>query len=107
MTQGWHNDNYLILFDEQDEVSSMADRYSIATFLPGFALVGLSGWDDFILRDACGKLFTAPTVPLVREHLRPLAYDIDSSTLRPDPRLTDRIKWYIQPLVFGGDVSSQ
>ena len=84
----------------------MANRYAITSFLPGFALVGLSGWDDFILRDASGKFFTVPTVPLLRERLQPLAYDIATSNLQPDPRFTDRIKWYIQPLVFGGDPSS-
>ena len=107
MIQGWHNVDYLNLFDESDEASSLADRYAIATFLPDFALVGLTGWDDFILRDASGRLCTVPTVPLVREDLRALAYDIDTSKLQPDPRFTDRIKWYIQPIVFGGDPSSQ
>ena len=107
MIQGWHNDDYLILFDEQDEASSIRDRYAIATVFPDFTLVGLTGWDDFILLDASGKLFTAPTVPLVREQLRPLTCEIDTTKLRPDPRFTDRIKWYIQPLVFGGDPSSR
>ena len=107
MIQGWHNDDYLIIFDEPEEASSVRDRYAIGSTLPDFALVGLTGWDDFILRDTSGKLFTAPTIPLLRERLRPLAYDLNTAKLRPDPKFTDRIKWYIQPLVFGGDPRSQ
>lgn len=107
MIQGWHNKGYLILFDERDEASAMHDLYAIASVLPDFTLVGLMGWDDFILRDASGQLFTAPTVPLLRGHLRPLTSRVDPAKVRPDARFTDRIKWYVQPILFGGDPDSQ
>jgi len=29
--------------------------------------------------------------------------DIELSKLRADQRFTDKIRWYIKPLVFGGD----
>jgi hypothetical protein len=107
MTQGWHNDDYLIIFDEEAEAQAFADRYEVKSSLSGYTLVGLRGWDDFILRDTSGVLFTVPTVPAIREHIRQISWKIDPSMIAPDSRFTDRIKWYIQPIVFGGDASSE
>ena len=107
MIQGWHNDDYLILFDEQSEVEFMTERYAVKKYLPGYILVGIRGWDDFILRDTDGLLYTVPTVPLAAEHLRPFTIDIDSASLRADNCVADRIKWYVQPIIFGGDPQSE
>jgi len=63
MKEGWLKDEYLILFDGS-EADAAADRYGIASELPGFSLVGLRGWDDFLVRDENGRVFTVPTVPL-------------------------------------------
>lgn len=104
--QGWNNDNYLMLFDDRKEAEVMHDRYGIATVFPEYELVGLTGWDDFILRDPCSQLFTVPTIPLLRELLRPIKYHIDTSKVQPDPRFADRFKWHVQPIVFGGDPHS-
>ncbi len=81
----------------------MTERYGISTYLPGHTLFGLKGWDDFIVLDASGHLYTVPTVPLAAEELCSFALDIDSATLRPDSNLSDKIKWYIQPIIFGGE----
>ena len=97
MIQGWHNDDYLILFEEQLEAISMTARYDAKTFLPGYTLDGLKGWDDFIVHDTAHNFYTVPTVPLIAQHLKPYTFDINLSALRLDNRLTDRIKWYVQP----------
>ena len=107
MIQGWHNDDHLILFEEQLEAIAMTARYDANTFLPGFTIDGMIGWDDFILHDAAHQFYTAPTIPLTAQYLKPFTFDIDLSTLRPDNRFADKIKWHVQPLVFGGDPQSE
>jgi len=107
MIQGWHNNDYLILFEEQREAVTMNGRYAVASSLPDYNLVGLKSWDDFILRDAKNQFFTVPTVPLDVQYLQPFDFDIDPSKLRADLRITNKIKWYIKPLVFGGDPSAE
>src|SRR5258708_25485780 len=103
MIQGWHNDDYLILFDGQSEAITMSERYTVASSLPGYILAGLKSWDDFIVRDAKNQFFTVPTVPLDVENIQPFELDVDPSKLRADQRFTDKIRWYVKPLVFGGD----
>ena len=102
MTEGWHGDEYLVLLSD-DEVAPMTSQYELGNFLPGFQLVGLRGWDDFIVRDGHGKLFTAQTIPLDAQNLKPLETSIDTRSIRPDDQLSGRVKWYIKPLIFGGD----
>src|ERR1700742_1712212 len=103
MKEGWQDQEYLILFDEPAEASRLAQSYGLATSFPGFSLVGLLGWDDFILRHTSGAVYSVPTVPAVREKLRPLALVINPAGLWHDPRFAGRIKWYLKPIVFGGD----
>ncbi len=102
MNEGWVNDDYLILFDES-EIASVSDRYSLSQFLPGFQVLGLSSWDDFIVRDAQGKTFSTPTVPIDRQYLSPFVIPERIENLSPDARFSGKIKWYLKPLVFGGD----
>ena len=80
--------------------------------MPGYTLVGLKGWDDFIVRDLSGAALTVPTVPLSSEYLEP--YDVPSGSgertsdggLPPlDGQGRGKIKWYVKPLIFGGDPS--
>src|SRR5258708_8767845 len=78
------------------------ERYGIAESLPGHSIVGLRGWDDFIVRDSAGQMFAVPTVPLVARYLKPLDHLPDAS-LECDDSRAGRIKWYVKPLVFGGD----
>lgn len=47
MNECWQNDDYLILFTE-DESLAAAKAYS-DHHLPGYTLLGRRGWDDFIV----------------------------------------------------------
>jgi hypothetical protein len=102
MTEGWHNQDYLILFDEES-IADVSRRYGIGTYMAGHEIVGLRGWDDFIVRDNLGSLFTVPTVPLDAEYLEPLGCSIDQRQIQRDERFLGKIKWYVHPIVFGGD----
>lgn len=106
MREGWRDDDYLILFDES-EVSIVTTRYGISRYLRGYSIVGLKGWDDFIIRDERGKLFTVPTIPIAEDYLSPCHLDLSNVTFNEDPRYREKIKWYVQPVVFGGDPQSE
>jgi hypothetical protein len=102
MIQGWVNDDYFMLFEEQAETVSRTEQYGLSEFLPGYTVQGLKGWDDFILKDRTGAYHTVPTVPITPKHVSEFTFSIDLSSLRPDERVRDRIKWYVTPLIFGG-----
>jgi hypothetical protein len=102
MKEGWLNDDYLVLFSEE-EVDAISSKYGISQSLPNYALVGLRGWDDFIVQDSRGALFTVPTVPIGKEHIEPFSLP-ENPSLKSDGRFTGKIKWYVKPLVFGGDL---
>ena len=104
MTEGWYGDDYLILFSES-EVASASERYSIPQMLPGYQLWGLRGWDDFLLRDSAGHIYSVPTIPADPRHISPFAMPEGAALLRLDERFSGKIKWYVKPLVFGGDAS--
>jgi hypothetical protein len=106
MKDGWFNNEYFALYESQEEATSATLRYELSEYLAGFFVVGLKFWDDFILCDTEGRYYTVPTVPLTREDLRVYAFPSESLTLRPDPKLAGKIKWYVQPLVFGGSASA-
>lgn len=101
MIEGWLGDDYLILFDEA-EIAAASDRYEISQQLPGYHVIGLRGWDDFILRDSVGQTYSVPTVPTDPKYLTPFPLP-EAASISPDPRFTGRIKWYVTPIVFGGD----
>lgn len=66
----------------------------------------MRGWDDFILQDAAGRSYAIPTVPLDPRYLYP--YDIPPNVeLRRDERFEGKIKWYVKPIVLGGDPRAQ
>jgi hypothetical protein len=97
-------EEYLVLLSDQE--SSDASRgYQIQRYLPGYQIVGLRGWDDFIVRDDTGGVFTVPTVPMDRHYLAAWTLSANTAQLEPDARFTGRIKWYTKPVVFGGDAS--
>ena len=102
MREGWYEGEYFILFAE-DEASLASDQYGIAGALPGFQIVGLRGWDDFIVRDQSGGIFTVPAVPCDAKYLRAFPRPPAASQLAEDARAAGKIKWYLKPLVFGGD----
>ena len=102
MQEGWFNDDYLILFGEP-EIEAASQRYRLSEFLPQHRLRGLVGWDDFLVRAASGPILRIPTVPLDARYLEPFELPENPSPLEADPRFTGQIKWYVKPLIFGGD----
>ena len=102
MIEGWHGDDYFVLFEASD-VNTVSERYGISEQLPGYMIVGLKGWDDFIVRDSQGQTYTIPTVPVDGQYLKPFKVPEDISMLQSDERFTGKIKWYVKPVVFGGD----
>jgi len=101
MKEGWIGEDYLILFTPEEAVLA-TQRYAIETGLPGYSIIGLRGWDDFILRGPDGQVYTAPTVPHVAEYLAPYDLPVDP-VFQTDRRVSGKIKWHVQPIVFGGD----
>ncbi|HXE35172.1 MAG TPA: hypothetical protein VN087_14745 [Verrucomicrobiae bacterium] len=106
MKEGWIGDDYLILFDES-EVATVTDRYALSHLLPGYHVLGLRGWDDFIVRDSQRRTFSIPTVPLDLKYIAPCSVTERADDLQPDARFRGKIKWYLKPIVFGGDPSSR
>jgi hypothetical protein len=105
MREGWVGDNYLILF-EAEELQTQSAKYSFSDLLPGYTLLGLRGWDEFIVDDNAGHIFTVPTVPVSTTHLARFKLPCSDEAWTADERFAGKIKWYLKPLVFGGDPSS-
>jgi hypothetical protein len=102
MKEGWYGDEYLAIFSEVE--SKVASRkYDLARRLPGYALIGLRFWDDFIVVNPAGASLSLPTLPLDASRVEKFALPDASFSLRPDPRFTGKIRWYAKPLVFGGE----
>jgi hypothetical protein len=104
MREGWSGDDYLILLDES-EAEEISTRLSIDAVLPGHRIIGLRGWDDFIVQNPTGKSFTIPTVPMAPQYLQEFVFS-PAIQLQEDLQLTGKRKWYTTPIVFGGDPSS-
>ena len=105
MQQGWNNDDYLILFTPTEIAHAMA-AYALDRYLPGHTVIGLRGWDDFIVTDASGVTLTVPTVPLDLRYAAAFALPGQVS-LESDSRFDGKIKWYVKPLAFGGDAADE
>ena len=103
MLEGWHNDDYLVLSEGKAEADHITELYGISEYLPDYTVVGLRGWDDFIVADSQGRLFGIPTLPLDPKGLTPFVVQIDPAALKPDQRFTKKVKWYVKPILFGGD----
>ena len=104
MREGWLGDNYLILFDES-EIPLVSERYAISNSLPGYQILGLLGWDDFIVRSSAGQAYSVPTVPADAKYLTPFQVPGERQSLDSDSRCAGKIKWYKQPIAFGGDAA--
>jgi hypothetical protein len=102
MIEGWQGEDFLILFDEA-EAAKFSLQYELSKYLDGYEIVGLKGWDDFIVKGKLGELAVVPTVPLAAEYLTPLKLSIDYRQVKPDGRFCGKVKWYTKPLIFGGD----
>jgi hypothetical protein len=74
MREGRLGDDYLVLFFSGSEISSATDKYGFETLLPGFEVLGLRGWDDFVVRDRAGKCFSIPTVPVDPRYLEVIKF---------------------------------
>ncbi|OWT71480.1 MULTISPECIES: hypothetical protein [unclassified Achromobacter] len=101
MKEGWNGDEYVVLYSP-DEANTFARICELNTALPGFALLGLSGWQDFIVSDSAGMTFTIPSVPIDDAYLSPIDKPLPNQ-LTSDERLSGKVKWLIKPLLFGGD----
>ena len=106
MVEGWLGDEYIILFDAS-EVEAASSRYSIDRWLPAHRVIGLRGWDDLLVQDNAGQVFAVPSVPLTSEHSEPFPLLSPLPALSPDSRFTGKIKWYVKPLVLGGDATAE
>jgi hypothetical protein len=100
MNEGWQNDDYLILLTEDESAKAMT-AYDFDRFIPGYFLVGLKGWGEFIVVSPSGGLHAIPTVPLDASQAVPYVLPQPIS-LQADSRIANKIKWYLKPLVFGG-----
>jgi hypothetical protein len=103
MCEGWYDGDYWSLCEDQKEAEQLSATYGLSDYLPGYFIVGLKGWDDFILCDREGHYHLVPTVPLERGRLAPFSFPAATLRLESDERFTRKIKWYVQPILFGGD----
>ena len=78
----------------------------MSALLPGYRIFGLRGWDDFVVQDAANRSYSIPTVPLDLQCLSPFSIP-PNVMLRKDERFEGKIKWYINPIVFGGDPKAE
>lgn len=101
MTEGWSGDDISSSF-RRPRYQITRTVMGIAEMLPGYDILGLIGWDDFLVRDGAGATFRLPTVPCHRQHLEPLQAP-DPASLVADSRFKGKNKWYLTPIVFGGD----
>jgi hypothetical protein len=103
--EGWLGSDYLILFSAEEQASA-TERYGIAAAVPDHTIVGLRSWDDFIVLDATGGIFTIPTVPMDAQYKQKYVLPANPP-LQLDARMSGKIKWYVKPLAFGGDPKSK
>lgn len=101
MNEGWLNDEYMVLFTEAESVSA-SSKYKLSQYLPGYTLVGLRSWDDFIVISSAGAMCSLPTIPIDPKMAVPFSFP-ENLSLESDERFTGKIKWYLKPLIFGGD----
>jgi hypothetical protein len=106
MKEGWFNDDYWMMCESQKEAEHLTTHYGVSEYFPGHGVVGLKGWDYFILCDSQNRYFVVPTVPMTISELMPFEMP-DSLRLEADERIAKKIKWYVKPIVFGGDPTAQ
>jgi len=92
MIEGWSGDDYFIVFENEDESHQFSAAYDLATYLPGFRLVGLKSWDDFIVISPVGDSFLCPTLPIEKKYFEPLDLGALPTTYSADAKLAGKIK---------------
>lgn len=106
MIEGWHGNDYVVLFDAA-EASALSARYGIGKYLAGYTVTGLLGWDDFIVKSNDGRSWIVPTLPCSAKHLAPMKVVIDAERIVADERLRGKLKWYTKPLALGGSATDE
>jgi hypothetical protein len=101
MTEGWFNFDYVVLFSETERAARSID-YKIAKYLPGYTLVGLYDWNYFLVTDAEGSMYTVPSLPLDVNSTHKFSLP-ENIQLETDERYSGKVKWYLKPLVIGGN----
>jgi hypothetical protein len=101
MDEGWNSNKYWIIFNKK-EITQYTKSYDIERYLKGYKIIGLLGWDDFIVEDKTKRHFTVPTIPISSKYLNEIDYKVITQ-VEEDPRYKGKIKWYIKPIVFGGN----
>ena len=110
MIEGWHDkDDYVILYEEQLEApADGGSLWDCGALSPGFHTSGIKLAGTTSYYETLPGNYAAPrSCWSVREYLQPLGFQLDPSRIQSDARFTNRIKWYITPLVLGGDPSSE
>jgi hypothetical protein len=105
MREGWCGEDHLIIFAES-EVDHLSERYAMSALLPGYRILGLRGWDDFIVQDVDGRSYSIPTVPLDFQYLFPFNIPPNVNLVKNE-RFDGKIKWYVKPIAFGGDPKAE
>lgn len=49
------------------------------------------------------RIFRVPTIPLILKKKEEWPHKVDLAALKPDGRFQGKVKWYLKPVVFGGD----
>src|SRR5262245_56331398 len=90
MREGWCNEEYWLLCEDREEAELLTTMYGLADHLPSYLIIGLKGWDDFILTNGEDQYFLVRTVPLERGSLAPFSFSVRSRREREygvgDPR---------------------
>jgi hypothetical protein len=93
MNEGWHREDYLVLFTEDEEILLASERYGNGAILRGYQVIGLRGWDGFIVQRPDGKTSAVPTVPCDAGLLRPFDLPPPATELASDERFIGKLKW--------------
>lgn len=89
MLEGWHEDEYIILFEGEEHLA-VARACELNATLPGYSVLGLRSWHDFIVQDQAGVTFTIPSVPLDARYIASFKLPVPSE-LQPDARLAGKV----------------
>jgi hypothetical protein len=102
--EGWLSKNYYILFSNEEK-QLYWEQHHLKKYLPDFDVFGLFNWDYFIINKSNKLYAIVPTVPLMEKYITVFTYINRSMLLTQDPKQKGKIKWYKNPLVFGGNAN--
>jgi len=100
MKHFWVDDIHYNLFEEEEHL--LISKYKIDLYISGYKLIGLIGWDEFLL-EKDKKYFKVPTVPIDINNLEEISDICKLNELTNKESIYDKIKWYTKPIVFGGN----